>query len=90
MGVLSLNLMRLGKMRTYNISVLLFLNSAETKKEVLLQMPFFKELVSNMLYSFSVKELKSKTVIEKKYLEDFNIFINKGSVNALKIKMIEV
>lgn len=90
MGILSLNLVRLGKMQTYNISVLLFLDSKETKEEVSLQIPFFKELVANMLYNFSLKELKSKTVVEKNYLEDLNIFVNKGSVGALKVRIIKV
>lgn len=88
MGILSLNLMRLGKMQTYKISVLVFLNSKEAKSEVFLQKKFFKELVANMLYSFSFKELKRKTILEKNYLEDLNIFINKGHINSLKIKMI--
>lgn len=87
-GVLSLNLMRLGKMKTYKISVLMFLDSKETKAEVALQQSFFKELVANMLFNFSIKELKHKTIFKKEDLKDINIFINKGSLHALKIKMI--
>ncbi len=89
-GILSLNLMRLGKMKTYKISVSLFLSSKQAKSEVSLQKNFFKELMANMLYNFSFKDLKQKTILEKNYLKDLNIFVNNGHIKSVKIKIVNL
>ncbi len=88
MGTLSLNLIRFEKMQTYKISIQLLVNSKQAQSEISVQKSFFKELVSNMLYSFSFEELQKKIISDKKQLEDLNIFINEGYIKALKIKIV--
>lgn len=90
LGTLSLNLKRLNKIQTYKLAIYLSLSSIAVKKEILKQKFFFKELIAYMLYNFSEKELNTKGILKQSYLNNLNLFVNQGSIKAIKIKNLKI